>query len=220
MWPPASISLHPDKSCIVNISPTSGDESTWWTMHSALVPKENTIPTGIPGHYFTLNAKATFQRTPFVATFEGTNDEVILAYKVEVSNRVYAIGVPVDKLIAFKPPQGRGNEVDEAALLSMRKLPCEGMKEVTTLVNTSTHKLADCTDILIGHLPLFKRANIKCLKDLAAIEAAATAKNVARAFDGATLGMRKQAAQKGALSKDANDANGAAKEAADMYKTG
>jgi hypothetical protein len=56
-------------------------------MHSALVPKENTIPTGIPGHYFTLNAKATFQRTPFVATFEGTNDEVILAYKV-VSNLV------------------------------------------------------------------------------------------------------------------------------------
>ena len=106
--------------------------------------------------------------------------------------------------------------MDEAALLSMRKLPCEGMKEVTTLVNTSTHKLADCTDILLGHLPLFKRANIKTLKNLAAVEAAATAKNVARAFDAVTLGMRKQAAQKGALSKDANDANGAAKEAAEI----
>ena len=156
MWPPEALSLHPDKSCIISVLPTGDEHTTWWSSHAALVPTGNNIATGIPGSYFTLNSKATFQRTPFVARFEATNDEVILAYKIS-GKLVSAVGITVDKLIAFKPPKGRSDEVDEASLLSSRKLPFEGIQEVTKLQNTATHKLADLTDVLIGNLPLQER---------------------------------------------------------------
>jgi len=119
MWPDDSLALHPDKSCMFNFMP---DENavTWFTVHAALAPINSTLPAGFPGHYFIMNSAPQFQRTPFIAQFDGdAQDVIMLAYKVS-DMRVYAYGIPIDKVITFKPPSGkqRGQEVDEAAILS------------------------------------------------------------------------------------------------------
>ena len=49
-----------------------------------------------------------------VAKFEGTNDIVIVYIKQ--SKQTYLVGIPIDVLIAWKPPQGARDEVIEDAL--------------------------------------------------------------------------------------------------------
>jgi hypothetical protein len=137
----------------------------WWTTHVALVPNEATIPAGIHGHYFTINASAEFRHVPFVAEFEGADDCVVLAYKV-VDKRVYMVGATVDKIINFKPPKGRADEVPEASILSSYKLPHDGMKGTRELANTETHKLLELTDTFISYLPTFKAAKLTSVREL------------------------------------------------------
>ena len=98
-----------------------------------------------------MNSTPKFQGVPFLCTFEGgASDAVILAYKV-VDTRVYAYGVTVDKVIAFKPPKDnpRTSEIDEAQIFSSYKLP-HNIISVKKLENTETHKLRDMVDNMIA----------------------------------------------------------------------
>ena len=144
MWPESPMAVHPDKSCIINFVPDK-EAMTWWSTHAALSPKSATLPAGLPGHYFVMNSTPEYQRVPFVCSFVGgASDAVILAYKV-VDLRVYAYGVTVDKIIAFKPPREnvRTSQIDEATIFSSYKLPHVGIVSVKDLANTETHKLRD-----------------------------------------------------------------------------
>ena len=96
------------------------DAARWWTMNAALVPAGRTVPAGLPGHFFTFNSEATFQKTPFVASFDGTEDAIVLLYKV-VQQTTYAMG------LAFTAPKGRAQFIDEAALMSTWKQPHGGI---------------------------------------------------------------------------------------------
>ena len=203
MWPDESLALHPDKSCMFNFMPDE-NKVTWFTVHAALAPKNSTLPAGFPGHYFIMNMAPQFQRTPFIAQFDGdAGDVIMLAYKVS-ELRVYAYGIPVDKVIAFKPPSGskRGQEVDEAAILSSYKLPHPGIVKIKDLTNTETHKLADMVENMLQYIPLFKQAKIANLKDFPAVEAATVHANISRACLAAELRLRKVAKDRGDTSKD------------------
>ena len=135
MWPDEPLALHPDKSCMFNFMPDE-NSVTWFTTHAALAPKDSTLPAGLPGHYFIMNKAPQFQRTPFIAQFDADAlDVIVFAYKVS-ELRVYAYGIPLDKLTEFKPPsnKSRGQEVDEAAYFSSYKLPHSGNNQHQGLV--------------------------------------------------------------------------------------
>jgi hypothetical protein len=192
------------------------DAMTWWTTHTALAPKLSTIPAGLPGHYFVMNAKPEFQSLPVVCHFEGgANDAVILAYKV-VDTRAYAYGIVVDKIINFKPPKDnqRTTEIDEAQIFSSFKLPHAGIVSVTKLRNTDTHKIRDMLDNMVQYIPLFKQAKIKNLKDLEAVETNTVHANISRACLAAETRLRRTAKERGTTSRDANESAAGGMEAA------
>lgn len=215
MWPTDPLVVHPDKSCIIGFNPER-ESLVWWTTYAALVPRDSTLTAGIPGHYFVLNNPPTFQRVPFIAEFEGgAPDAVILLFKV-IEARHYAVGVPVDAVLAFKPPRdsaSRTQEVDEAALLTSYKLPHAGIKGVRELENTATHKLKDLVDNMLQFIPLFKHAKVKCLADLEKVEKTSYSKNITRACEAAELRLRKAAKERGDAAKDSNESRAGGKDA-------
>ena len=221
MWPDDSLALHPDKSCMFNFMP---DENavTWFTVHAALAPMNSTLPAGFPGHYFIMNSAPQFQRTPFIAQFDGdAQDVIMLAYKVS-DMRVYAYGIPMDKVVTFKPPTAKGRqhqEVDEAAILSSYKLPHKGIVNIKDLTNTETHKLADMVENMLQYIPLFKQARIANLKDFPAVEAATVHANILRACTAAELRLRKVAAARGDTSKDPKESAAGGAEAGKTVAT-
>ena len=181
MWPDEPLALHPDKSCMFNFMPDE-NSVTWFTTHAALAPKDSTLPAGLPGHYFIMNKAPQFQRTPFIAQFDADAlDVIVFAYKVS-ELRVYAYGIPLDKLTEFKPPsnKSRGQEVDEAAYFSSYKLPHTGIINIKDLSNTETHKLRDMVDNMLQYIPLFKQAKISNLKALTEVEMSTVHANITR----------------------------------------
>ena len=95
-WPADSETLHPDKSSVVAFDVVA-DGVEWWTTHAAIVPTQQTIPTGVTGHYFVLDTAPQFRPVPFVVEFnEGANDVVVLAYKVK-GTQTHVMGVTVDR---------------------------------------------------------------------------------------------------------------------------
>jgi len=102
-WPAETQVLFPDKSCMICVEPIGG-ESEWWTTFAALLDRSKVLPTNILAHYFTINHDALFQSIPFIAEFEATNDQVIVAYKV-INRKTYLFGVSFDALKDFKPPK-------------------------------------------------------------------------------------------------------------------
>ena len=207
VWPAEPFVAFPDKSCMIGFE-VGGEQATWWTTHAALAPKGTTLPAGIPGHYFVLQSNedppARYQSVPFVAEFEGADDAIILAYKV-VDDRVYLYGTTAAKIISFVPPKERGKEVDEAAYISMWKLPHAGIKGTRALANTETHKLKDVVDNFMQFLPLFKNAKLRNIKELKAVETDTLHKNINRACDAAELKLRRAAQSRGATSKDGRE---------------
>ena len=224
VWPAEPFVAFPDKSCMIGFE-VGTEQATWWTTHAALAPKGTTLPAGIPGHYFVLQSNedppARYQSVPFVAEFEGADDAVILAYKV-LDDRVYLYGTTAAKIISFVPPKERGKEVDEAAYISMWKLPHAGITGTRALANTETHKLKDFVDNFVQFLPLFKNAKLRNIKELKAVETDTLHKNITRACDAAELKLRRAAQSRGATSKDGRESMAGgqdAKKVIDAVKT-
>ena len=224
VWPAEPFVAFPDKSCMIGFE-VGTEQATWWTTHAALAPKGTTLPAGIPGHYFVLQSNedppARYQSVPFVAEFEGADDAVILAYKV-LDDRVYLYGTTAAKMISFVPPKERGKEVDEAAYISMWKLPHAGITGTRALANTETHKLKDFVDNFVQFLPLFKNAKLRNIKELKAVETDTLHKNITRACDAAELKLRRAAQSRGATSKDGRESMAGgqdAKKVIDAVKT-
>ena len=83
-----------------------------------------------------------------------------------MDTRVYAYGVTVDKVIAFKPPKDnpRTSEIDEAQIFSSYKLP-HNIVSVKKLENTETHKLRDTlrsTDKIVISERTMKHDGVGC----------------------------------------------------------
>lgn len=202
VFPSAETAAMPDKGNIFNIN-ANGDVLEWWTTSLALVPVAKTFPTEVPGHYVTIDTKATSISAPVVAECPELDDTIILAFKA-VDKRVYAICVSVPTLVKWNPKEKDDQNLD-VKLLSLFKLPITSVLSLRPLANTDTHKLHDMVDNLIGKLQLFNLAKIKSVKDLKSIGQTPpndAIKNMKRAVDAMELNMRKIASERGRTSGD------------------
>jgi hypothetical protein len=194
-WPPEETLPMADKGCIFNVNDDPAG-LTWWSTQLAIVPANKTIPSGVEGNFFVIDGKAMVHSAAFVMEFTETDDAVIYAFKVN-GTVVYAIGIPVPKLLAWSPPADKTKLCEDTAMLTAYKLPHAGMTKMKPLVNTDTVKLRDKADALLSYLPLFKFALIKSLKVLTDVSSDNAKQNLSRAVGAAALRWKKAAAARG-----------------------
>lgn len=201
MWPDAKF-LVPDKGSMFNFAGTEEDP-TWWTTRLSLVNIGNAFPASIPGHYIVTDNVEHVQ-APFRVELKDLDDAIILSFKV-VSSNVYLQGITVPKLLEWRPPPKATDEVCEAGLLTLWKLPCAGVVARHPLTNTDSHKLKDLTDKLISHIPSFKLAKLRSIKDVLAMDHLEARRIFCRALDAGEMRERKAASSKGKTCGDTGE---------------
>jgi hypothetical protein len=207
--------LKASKDSVFSLTP-NGDELSFCSLTLDSVIPKTLVKSEQKSLYFVASkgdGEAPLHcKLPVIASFKTIDNVVVVASK-QTPNGTYMWGVPVDTLVAWKPPSKATDMMCEDGVLSLFKLPHADLEGFSGVENTATHRLREMLDKFISHSPTFKAAKIKSVADMRkyadlGYEASIKASIIA----GEDL-ERKAAKAKGASSRDNNESHGGGDEA-------
>ena len=219
-WLGAGRVLKASKQSVIKIVPDGEEMSFYSSSVESIVPKnliktdELSISWSVSPHDEPEVCRLGY--LPAIAKFKSINNVVVVALK-QTPMRTYMWGIPVETLIAWRPPQKAGDAIAEDGVLCQFELPHPDLDAFTAVENTATHALKSLLDKFLSHCPTFKAAKIRSIAQLVSHSEAGFVPCMKKALLAGEDLDRKAAAQKGKSSRDKNESGGGGAEAKEKW---
>ena len=140
--------------------------------------------TSVPGVYFLIGQKIFIPspelQPPMIVEFQGEQSDLVVAAYRHTGGLSFLYGIPVVKLMEWKPPAKKEDFKEEAVLISV-KIDNAGITGVRELKNTETHKIKDKFEELLTYITSMQfKPNLKLekVKDFERYQDAVKRKNL------------------------------------------
>jgi hypothetical protein len=146
-----------DKLTTVHVSSIEGEPDRAYSLDlfGGFCDAGKAFRTSVPGAYFLIGQKIFIPppnlQPPMIVEFQGEQSDLVVAAYRHSGGLSFLYGIPVDKLMEWKPPAKKEDFKEESVLISI-KIDNAAIEGVHEIKNTETHAIKDKFEELLPYI--------------------------------------------------------------------